>query len=76
MVQTLGKRAILEHCWDESKGWFFDLEHASATQTDAMTIAGVFPLYFGIASPEQAARIAANLETRFRSEERRVGKEC
>lgn len=59
------KKTLLEHSYDPTKGWFFDLEHRSASRTDAWSLAGVFPLFFGLATPEQAAQVAAQLENRF-----------
>jgi alpha,alpha-trehalase len=59
------KHLILEHFYDDAQGWFFDLEHASGKRTDAWTLAGMFPLFFGIATPEQAAKTAAHLESKF-----------
>jgi alpha,alpha-trehalase len=59
------KTTILEHCWDETHGWFFDFDHQTGTRSQAWTMAGVFPLYFGLATPAQAARVATNLEQHF-----------
>ncbi len=56
---------LLEQCYDPAQGWFFDLEVSSHTHTGIWTLAGVYPLFFGIANPQQAARIAANLEEHF-----------
>jgi alpha,alpha-trehalase len=59
------KTTILEHCWDETHGWFFDLEHQTGIRSQSWTLAGMFPLYFKLATPAQAARVAQNLEKNF-----------
>ncbi len=59
------KTTILEYCWDETHGWFFDLEHQTGICSRSWTLAGMFPLYFGLATPAQAAWVAANLEKNF-----------
>jgi alpha,alpha-trehalase len=59
------KALILAHCYDPLAGWFFDLEHANAHQSQQPTLAAVYALFFGLASPEQAARVAERLERDF-----------
>jgi alpha,alpha-trehalase len=59
------KNTILESCWDETRGWFFDVEHQTGELSQSWTLAGMFPLYFKIATPQQAARVATNLERHF-----------
>ncbi len=59
------KTTILEHCWDETHGWFFDFDHQTGIRSQSWTLAGMFPLYFKLATPAQAARVAQNLEQHF-----------
>ena len=59
------KTTILEHCWDETHGWFFDFDHQTGIRSQSWTLAGMFPLYFKLATPEQATRVATNLEQHF-----------
>ncbi len=47
--------------WDEQAGWFFDLR-ADGTRLPVPTIAAAWTLVAGVASPEQAARLANWLE--------------
>ncbi len=61
----LRKAAILKHCWDNGQGFFFDYNHVENQGSTALTLAGVFPLFFQIADAEQAARVAKVLEEKF-----------
>ncbi|MDO8367759.1 MAG: alpha,alpha-trehalase TreF [Saprospiraceae bacterium] len=61
----LRRAAILEHCWDEKQGFFFDFNHVENQRATSMNLAGVFPLFFHIATPEQAASVAKILEEKF-----------
>jgi alpha,alpha-trehalase len=57
--------AIEKYCWNEEKGFYFDYDFTNHTQTSIYSLAGVFPLFAGIASPEQAKRVARELEKDF-----------
>lgn len=57
--------AIQRRCWSGSDGWFFDYDWEQGAQTPAWTLAGVYPLYVGIASAEQAGQVAAHLRAKF-----------
>ncbi len=59
------KEAIQKYCWSESQGFFFDYDHIKKQSTHALTLAGVFPLTFGIAAEEQAKKVEAILLQRF-----------
>ena len=59
------KQAILKYCWNPEKGFFFDYDWKAKKQTDALTLAGVFPLYVGMATPEQATAVVGLLKARF-----------
>jgi len=61
----LRKAAILKYCWDTDQGFFFDYNHVENQGSTALTLAGVFPLFFQIADAEQAARVAKVLEEKF-----------
>lgn len=56
---------IREYLWNQKKGFFFDYDFRAGRQTEAMTLAAVFPLYVGIATKEQAEGVARNLQTYF-----------
>ncbi len=59
------KQAILTFCWNEAKGFYYDYNYIARAQTDALTMAGAFPLYYGVASQEQAAKTAQVLENQL-----------
>lgn len=51
------KTAMLELFWDENSGFFFDYNFVTKERTRHYTLAAAFPLFFEIASPEQAERV-------------------
>jgi alpha,alpha-trehalase len=59
------RQTINEYLWDEKEGYYFDWHEPSGAHTDIWSLAGVFPLYVGLASHEQASRVAKNLEEKF-----------
>lgn len=56
MAQVAGKRrlSILRYCWDETDGFFFDYNFKKQQRTNHRTLASMFPLFFKIATQEQA----------------------
>ncbi|MEZ5059178.1 MAG: alpha,alpha-trehalase TreF [Saprospiraceae bacterium] len=50
--------AIYANFWDEAQGFYFDYHLKNNNRTDAITAAGIFPLYFKLATPEQAKKVA------------------
>ena len=61
----LRKELINEYFWNEKSGFFEDFDFKAGKTTGVRSLAGVFPLYFGLASPEQAASVAKILEKEF-----------
>jgi alpha,alpha-trehalase len=59
------KQAIQKYCWNAQKGFFFDFDFVENKQKSSLTLAGVFPLFCGIASQEQAQKVAEVLEVQF-----------
>jgi len=47
--------------WNDKAGLYFDYNFERQRQSDVRFITTFYPLWAGIASPEQAARVAANL---------------
>lgn len=62
------RAAIDEYCWDPDAGFYFDYCWTDGEQTDTWSLAAVAPLFFGLCSDEQAAKIARTLEDRFLAE--------
>lgn len=58
-------RAIGSHFFDENVGYFVDVEVGDQRSTGLRTLAGAFPLYFGLATEAQARRAAVMLEQEF-----------
>lgn len=59
------RRAILTAFWSERDGAFVDYDLTADAPTGRLTLAMTYPLYFGIASEEQAASVAEVLERDF-----------
>lgn len=59
------KSAIEKYCWNNTAGFHFDYDFVAGKQKDHFTLAAAFPLFFGLASDDQAARSAKVLEDKF-----------
>jgi alpha,alpha-trehalase len=59
------KSAIQKYCWSTEQGFYLDYDFTSKKQKQSLTLAGLFPLYFNIASVEQAKRVAAVIKEKF-----------
>jgi alpha,alpha-trehalase len=59
------KAAILKYFWNEEKQFFFDYNIKSNSQSTSLTLAGVFPLFFEIATTNQAQSVAQILQEKF-----------
>ncbi len=57
--------AVRRYCWNETSQFFDDYDFRSGHVTGQYTLAGVYPLYAKIATSEQAALVAKQLEERF-----------
>lgn len=57
--------AVNTYCWNEKKGFYFDFDLQKKQCSNSETLAGVFPLWAGVASPMQAKKVATWLEERF-----------
>jgi alpha,alpha-trehalase len=62
------KAAIQAYCWNSDKGFYFDYNFSTGQQSQEMTLAAAFPLFFNVASAEQAIEIAKLLEAEFLSD--------
>jgi alpha,alpha-trehalase len=59
------KAAIKKYCWSEERKFFFDYDFVEQTQKTCITLAGVFPLFFEIATPDQAVSVENILKKKF-----------
>ena len=58
-------RAIHEYCWDDKERFFVDYDLEKNATSQALTLAGVFPLYTKIATSAQAKNVARKIEQKF-----------
>ncbi len=59
------RASVLEFCWDERAGFFFDYNFREKCSAGIFTLAAVFPLFFEMATAEQAQKVADILEKNF-----------
>lgn len=59
------KKAILKYCWDGKEGYFMDFDISENKRTGIHSLAGVYPLFFGLASGSQAERVAEKIRKLF-----------
>ena len=60
------RRALLAAAYDPERGFFYDVRWRTGERlTDRPTLAAAAPLYFGLATPEQARSVAARLGRDF-----------
>ena len=57
--------AIQQYCWNEESGFYFDYDAIAGEQKKGMSLAALFPLYFGIAEPAQAASVTEKIKAHF-----------
>ena len=50
------KNLIIEYFWDEESGYFFDFDFVRGKRTGSINAAGIFPLFFKVATQEQGER--------------------
>lgn len=55
------RELIFALCWDESRGGFFDYDHAGGCRSEVVSAATFQPLWAGLATPEQAAAVVKRL---------------
>ncbi len=59
------KQAIEKYCWNKKKGSYFDYDYVAGKQKQSLTLAATFPLFFKIATNEQAESVAKILQEHF-----------
>jgi len=59
------KKSIVDLMWSKPEGFYFDYNVRTKKRSDKWTLAAVYPLYFGLASKDQATKVASHLERRF-----------
>lgn len=59
------RAALQRYCWSESEQFFCDYRISSGQPSPRLSLAGVFPLYFRLASAAQAQAVADRLRRSF-----------
>lgn len=59
------KEAIQQYCWNSERGFFTDYDFVEKKQKRVASLAGLYPLAFNIATPEQAQQVASVIEEKF-----------
>lgn len=62
---ALRKKSIQEDFWNEETQFFHDLNRNTFQHTPPLTLAGIYPLFFGLATKDQAHACAVRLEKEF-----------
>lgn len=57
--------AIHNYCWNDQKKYYLDFDFKTKKNSLVYSLAGTFPLFFQIASPEQAAEVEKKVNTIF-----------
>ncbi len=53
---------ILELCWDESQGFFFEYQFEQQKRLPYWSLGGYWAMWAGVATPQQAQRLVKNLQ--------------
>lgn len=59
------KTQMNELMWDEKKNYFFDYDMSTEKRSDFLSVAGFYPLWAGLATPEQADLIHKKVLSKF-----------
>ena len=60
------RKAIFDkYFWNENVGFYFDYDFVAGKQTDVYSLAAVYPLFFKMATPAQAQKVAEILKSKF-----------
>ncbi|SJZ48537.1 trehalase family glycosidase [Sediminibacterium ginsengisoli] len=57
------EKTIQQYCWDKDRGFFTDYDFGLQQFSEALTLAGIYPLFFKLASGTQAKQALKLLET-------------
>jgi alpha,alpha-trehalase len=62
------QKAMQVHLWDAKRGFFMDFDSVLRESTPVWSLAGVFPLFFGMATEAQATQVHHHIQERFLKE--------
>lgn len=64
-LSTKRKALFDSYFWNEETGFYHDYDFVAGEKTTVLSLAGIFPLYFKLASQEQADRVAEVIKNQF-----------
>ncbi len=64
-IAAVRKATLLKYCWSEELGYFMDYDFKAQQHTEIPSLAGMYPLTFKMATPEQAAKSAKVINDKF-----------
>lgn len=56
------KKAIEQYCWNDAKGMYADYHFVNRKISDAVTLAGMFPMFLKITDKQKASRLVDNVK--------------
>ena len=59
------KADIQQYCWNGKNGCYFDFNCIENKQVEHFNLATIFPLFFNVATPQQAQQVAALIKEKF-----------
>jgi alpha,alpha-trehalase len=59
------QEAMIKYCWDSKKSFFTDYDFVGKSIKESYSLAGMYPLYFGLATPKQSRSVARFMEKKF-----------
>src|SRR5690606_38180351 len=59
------KKAISKNLWNDGREFFMDYDSEANKSTKTMSLAGVYPLFFKVATKEQAKHVHAQITENF-----------
>ncbi len=64
-LANIRKTLLMNYCWNETEGMFFDYDFKSKKQTSVRSLATMYPLFFEMVDEKVAAKVAANIPKYF-----------
>ncbi len=65
MLAVNRKNAIQQLFWNDEKSFFCDYDFSLKINSDKITLAGVYPLFFRLANDDQASQVASIIKKKF-----------
>ena len=59
------QQALIRYCWDNDSGFFHDYDFVNKTQTDTISLAALYPLFFHMVDAHQAGLVAQKIQQEF-----------